>query len=149
MADIGSVLGGWTAGRLMRAGWSANAARKITMLICAVAVVPTVLAPRIRELWGAVAVIGLATAAHQGWEANLLTLTSDLFPGAAVASVVGLGGFAGAISGALVSTGIGYLLQATGNYALLFAVAGCIYPVALAIIHALAPKLAPAELAAA
>jgi ACS family hexuronate transporter-like MFS transporter len=149
MADIGSILGGWLAGRLMRAGRSANAARKSAMLICAVAVVPIVLAPRIRELWGAVAIIGLATAAHQGWEANLLTLTSDLFPGAAVASVVGLGGFAGAISGALASTGIGYLLQATGNYALLFAVAGCMYLIALAIIHALAPKLAPAALAAA
>jgi ACS family hexuronate transporter-like MFS transporter len=149
MADAGSVLGGWVAGRLMRAGWSANAARKSTMLICAVAVVPIVLAPRIRELWGAVAIIGLATAAHQGWEANLLTLTSDLFPSAAVASVVGLGGFAGAISGALVSTGIGYLLQATDSYALLFAVAGCMYPIALAVIHALAPKLAPAELAVA
>jgi MFS transporter, ACS family, hexuronate transporter len=62
---------------------------------------------------------------------------------------VGLGGFAGAISGALASTGIGYLLQATGNYALLFAVAGCMYLIALAIIHALAPKLAPAALAAA
>jgi ACS family hexuronate transporter-like MFS transporter len=149
MADIGSILGGWVAGRLMRAGRSANAARKSAMLICAVAVVPIVLAPRIRELWGAVAIIGLATAAHQGWEANLLTLTSDLFPSAAVASVVGLGGFAGAISGALASTGIGYLLQATGNYALLFAVAGCMYPIALAIIHALAPRLAPAALAAA
>lgn len=149
MADIGSILGGWLAGRLMRAGRSANAARKSAMLICALAVVPIVLAPRIRELWGAVAIIGLATAAHQGWEANLLTLTSDLFPSAAVASVVGLGGFAGAISGALASTGIGYLLQATGNYALLFAVAGCMYPVALAIIHALAPKLAPAAVAAA
>ena len=149
MADIGSVLGGWIAGRLMRAGCSANAARKGAMLICAVAVVPVVLAPRIRELWGAVAIIGLATAAHQGWEANLLTLTSDLFPSAAVASVVGLGGFAGAVAGALVSTGIGYLLQTTGNYALLFALAGCMYPIALAIIHALAPKLAPAALAAA
>ncbi|MGA9367962.1 MAG: hypothetical protein WBV35_10930, partial [Steroidobacteraceae bacterium] len=131
------------------AGWSVNAARKITMLTCALAVVPIVLAPRIRELWGAVAIIGLATAAHQGWEANLLTLTSDLFPSAAVGSVVGLGGFAGAIAGALVSTGIGYLLQATSSYALLFAVAGCMYLIALAIIHALAPRLAPAEWAAA
>ena len=149
MADIGSILGGWLAGRLMRAGWSANAARKSTMLLCAVAVVPIVFVPRISELWGAVAVIGLATAAHQGWEANLLTITSDLFPSSAVASVVGLGGFAGAISGALVSTGIGYLLQATGSYTLLFAAAGCMYVVSLAIIHALVPKLVPAAWAAA
>lgn len=146
MADVGSIAGGWIAGRFMRRGWSANAARKGAMLICALAVVPVILAPRIHDLWGAVAIIGLATAAHQGWSANLLTTTSDLFPSTAVASVVGLGGFAGAVSGALVSTGVGYLLQATGSYTLLFTIAGCVYLLALALIHALTPRLAPAGL---
>jgi ACS family hexuronate transporter-like MFS transporter len=147
MADVGSIGGGWIAGRFMRMGWSANAARKGAMLICALAVVPIVAAPSIHELWGSVAIIGLAAAAHQGWSANLLTMTSDLYPSTAVASVVGLGGFAGAVSGALVSTGVGYLLQATESYALLFVIAGCMYLLALAIIHALVPRLAPAALA--
>ncbi|HVS76635.1 MAG TPA: MFS transporter [Steroidobacteraceae bacterium] len=146
MADIGSVAGGWIAGRLMRMGWSANAARKGAMLLCALAVTPIVLAPRIHGMWGAVAIIGLATAAHQGWSANLLTTVSDLYPSTAVASVVGLGGFAGAVSGALVSTGVGYLLQATGSYALLFVIAGCMYVLALGVIHALVPRLEPAVL---
>lgn len=146
MADVGSVAGGWIAGRFLRRGWSANAARKGAMLLCALAVVPVILAPRIHDLWGAVAIIGLATAAHQGWSANLLTTTSDLFPSTAVASVVGLGGFAGAVSGALVSSGVGYLLQATGSYTLLFTIAGCVYLLALALIHALTPRLAPAGL---
>jgi MFS transporter, ACS family, aldohexuronate transporter len=148
LADIGSIAGGWVAGRLMRMGWSANVARKGAMLLCALTVLPIVLAPRIHELWGAVAVLGVATAGHQGWSANLLTTASDLYPRGAVASVVGLGGFAGAVSGALVSTGVGYLLQATGSYALLFAIAGCVYLLALAIIHLLVPRLAPAELEA-
>jgi MFS transporter, ACS family, hexuronate transporter len=147
MADIGSIAGGWIAGRFMRMGWGLNAARKSAMLLCALAVVPIVLAPRVHELWGAVALIGLATAAHQGWSANLLTTASDLYPSAAVASVVGLGGFAGAVSGALVSTGVGYLLQATGSYALLFAIAGAMYLIALGVIHALVPRLTPAPLA--
>ena len=146
MADIGSIAGGWIAGRLMRMGWSLNAARKSAMLLCAFAVVPIVMAPRVHELWGAVALIGLATAAHQGWSANLLTTTSDLYPSAAVASVVGLGGFAGAVSGALVSTGVGYLLEATGSYALLFAIAGAMYLIALGLIQALVPRLTPATL---
>lgn len=147
MADVGSIGGGWIAGRFMRMGWSANAARKGAMLICALAVVPIVAAPSVHELWGSVAIIGLAAAAHQGWSANLLTTTSDLYPSRAVASVVGLGGFAGAVSGALVSTGVGYLLQATESYALLFVIAGCMYLLALAIIHALVPRLTPAALA--
>lgn len=144
MADIGSIAGGWIAGKLMRRGWSLDAARKGTMLLCAVAVVPIVWAPHVHELWGAVALIGLATAAHQGWSANLMTTTSDLYPSAAVASVVGLGGFAGAVSGALVSTAVGYLLQATGGYALLFAIAGALYLIALGVIHLLVPRLTPA-----
>jgi MFS transporter, ACS family, aldohexuronate transporter len=147
MADLGSIGGGWIAGRFMRMGWGVNAARKGAMLLCALAVLPIVLAPRVHALWGAVAILGLATAAHQGWSANLLTTASDLYPSRAVASVVGLGGFAGAVSGALVSTGVGYLLQATGSYALLFFIAGGVYLLALAIIHALVPRLTPAALA--
>jgi MFS transporter, ACS family, aldohexuronate transporter len=146
MADLGSIAGGWIAGRFMRAGWSLNAARKGAMLICALAVLPIVLAPRIHELWGAVAIIGLATAAHQGWSANLLTTASDLYPSAAVASVVGLGGFAGAVSGAAVSTAVGYLLEATGSYGLLFAAAGCLYLVALIVMQALVPRMTPADI---
>lgn len=147
LADVGSIGGGWIAGRFMRMGWSANAARKGAMLLCALAVVPIIIVPAVHALWGSVAILGLAAAAHQGWSANLLTTTSDLYPSTAVASVVGLGGFAGAVSGALVSTGVGYLLQATGSYALLFVIAGCMYLLALAIIHVLVPRLAPAVMA--
>ncbi len=149
MADAGSIGGGWLAGRLMRAGWSLNAARKGAMLLCALAVVPVVWTSAVHELWAAVGLIGLAAAAHQGWSANLFTTVSDLYPSVEVASVVGLGGFAGAISGALVSTAVGLLLQATGSYALLFSIAGGLYLVALGVIQLLAPRWSPVPLAAA
>ena len=149
MADAGSIGGGWLAGRLMRLGWSVNAARKGAMLLCALAVVPVIFTSYVHHLWFAVGLIGLAAAAHQGWSANLFTTASDLYPSAAVASVVGLGGFAGALSGALVSTAVGFLLQATGSYALLFTIAGGMYLVALTVIQLLAPRLAPVRLAAA
>ncbi len=148
LADCGSVAGGWLAGRLMRLGCSPNAARKGAMLTCALAVTPVVLTPWVHQLWLAVALIGLAAAAHQGWSANLFTTTSDLYPSRAVASVVGLGGFAGALSGAFVSTAVGFLLQTTGSYALLFVLAGGMYLAALAVIQLLAPRLAPVRLAA-
>ena len=149
MADAGSIGGGWLAGRLMRAGWSRNTARKGAMLLCALAVVPVAWTSAVHELWAAVGLIGLAAAAHQGWSANLFTTASDLYPSTEVASVVGLGGFAGAISGALVSTAVGVLLQATGSYALLFGTAGGMYLLALAVIQGLAPRLSPIRLAGA
>jgi len=149
LADVGSIAGGWLAGRLIHRGWSVNAARKGAMAVCAVAVVPIVFAARADNLWLAVALIGLATAGHQGWSANVLTLPSDLFPRPAVASVVGIGGFAGAVSGMMIATFIGFLLQATGSYVPVFLMAGSAYLLALLVVHLLVPRLAPAQFDAA
>ncbi|QBG84941.1 MFS transporter [Xanthomonas oryzae] len=146
LADIGSIAGGWVAGRFIARGWSVNRARKTAMLICAISVVPIVFAARADNLWLAVALIGLATAAHQGWSANLFTLPSDMFPRHAVATVVGIGGFAGAVGGMLIATFIGFLLQATGSYVPVFLMAGSAYLLALAVVHTLVPRLEPAQL---
>jgi ACS family hexuronate transporter-like MFS transporter len=113
------------------------------MLVCAIAVVPVMLAPRIQNLWGAVALISVAVAAHQGWSANLFTLASDMFPRNAVASVVGIGSFGGAIGGALIATFTGLLLQATHSYVPIFLIAGTAYLIALLIIQLLSPGLQP------
>ena len=141
LADVGSIAGGWLAGRLIKRGWTINRARKGAMLLCALMVVPIVFAARADNLWLAVALVGLATAGHQGWSANVYTLASDLFPRRAVASVVGIGGFAGAVGGMLISTVIGLLLQLTGSYVPVFMLAGGAYLVALAVVHLLAPTL--------
>ena len=77
IADVGSVAGGWLSSFLIGRGRSVNASRKLAMLTCAVCVVPIVFAPKIASMWGAVLVIGLAAAAHQGFSCNLFTLSSD------------------------------------------------------------------------
>jgi len=103
-----------------------------------------VFAYRVSGLWPAVLLIGLAAAGHQGFSANLFTLTSDLFPSRAVASVVGIGGMAGAVGGMLIAKIVGYVLQWTGSYMVPFFIAGSAYLVALAMIQILAPRLEPA-----
>ena len=142
LSDIGSVLGGWASSRLMKSGRSANAALKITMLICALAVTPIVFAQFVSHLWMAVAIIGLATAAHQAWSANLMTLPSDMFPRVAVGSAVGIGGMAGAVGGMLMSKYNGYILDVFGSYQPIFALAGGAYIAGIAVIHFLSPRLA-------
>lgn len=146
LADIGSITGGWLAGRLIRWGWSVNRARKGAMLICALMIVPVIFAAKANNLWLAVGLVGLATAGHQGWSANVYTLASDMFPRHAVASVVGIGGFAGAVGGMLISTVIGLLLQATGSYVPVFMMAGFAYLLALIVVQILVPRLQPARL---
>ncbi|MEI6419950.1 MAG: MFS transporter, partial [Sphingomonadales bacterium] len=87
LSDLGSIAGGWASSRMIRAGRSVNFARKVTMLVCAIAVLPIFFSQSIDRLWLNVAVIGIATAAHQAFSANLYTLPSDLFPRSAVGSV--------------------------------------------------------------
>lgn len=143
IADIGSIGGGWLSSRLIKNGWTVNRARKTAMLICALCVVPVMFAPLVQSMWTAVLIISLAAAAHQGWSANIFTTASDMFPKRAVGSVVGFGGMAGSIGGMFVATGTGYVLQLTGSYNVVFVVCALAYLVALAVIHALAPRLEP------
>lgn len=147
LADVGSVAGGWLSSSLIRWGKTVNASRKTAMLICAVSAVPIVFLPRVGSTWGAVLLLGLATAAHQGFSANLFTLPSDMFPARAVASVVGLGGMAGAVGGMLIAKVVSYLLESTGNYSIPFVMAGSAYLLALAIVQILAPELTMASAA--
>jgi MFS transporter, ACS family, hexuronate transporter len=143
IADAGSVLGGWMSSAIIARGGTVNFARKIPLLICAIAVIPIVFVSRVQGTWNAVFLIGLAAAAHQGFSANLLTVPSDMFPQNAVGSVVGFGGMAGAASGMIVAKVVSYILQWTHSYAIPFVLAGVAYLVALVVIQALAPKLEP------
>jgi ACS family hexuronate transporter-like MFS transporter len=143
LSDVGSIVGGWASSRMMKAGKTVNYARKMTMLVCAIAVTPMFFAQYFDNLWVAVLVIGVATAAHQAFSANLYTLPSDLFPRAAVGSVIGIGGTVGAIGGMIFSLYVGQILERIGSYTPIFIVAGSAYFVALAIIHFLSPRLAP------
>jgi ACS family hexuronate transporter-like MFS transporter len=145
-ASIGSVGGGWLSSRLIKGGMSINFARKTVMLICALCMLAVLYAPFSTNLWLVVGLISLATAAHQGWSANLFTLASDMFPRRAVGSVVGIGATGGAIGGVLIQITTGYVVQRTHSYLPLFIFAGIAYVAALAIIHSLSPKLEPVTL---
>jgi len=146
IADVGSIGGGWFSSWLIKHGYTINRARKTAMLTMALCVVPIVFASQVTSVWAAVALVGLAAAAHQGWSANMFTIASDMFPRRAVGSVVGFGGMAGAIGGMLIATATGWILQLTGSYFVPFVLAGCTYLVALGLIHLLVPRLDPAPI---
>jgi len=146
ISDLGSIAGGWFSSSLIRRGVSVNAARKWAMFLCALCVLPIACVYRLSGLWPATVLIGLAAAGHQGFSANLFTLSSDLFPSRAVASVVGIGGMAGAIGGMLIAEIVGHVLQWTGSYRVPFFIAASAYLIALLFIHLLSPMLLPARI---
>ena len=150
-ATFTGVGGGWLSGYFMKRGWSLNKARKITMLICAAAIVPVIYAAFTDSQWVAVGLIALACSAHQAWSCNVMSLAGDMFPRRVVGSVTGLAGFAGSAAGIVLFTWVGLMRKAaiargeTGNYVPIFIVAGVTYLITLLCAHLLAPKLDPAE----
>ncbi len=145
MADGGSILGGWLSSYFIKKGWTINRARKTTLLICGIIILPVVFATQTSNQWVSVLLIGLAASGHQAWSANAFTLASDVFPKKATASVVGIGGMVGGVVSIIAFFALGRVLDSSGKSAYLFAflIAGFLYLVCLLIIHLIMPKMTP------
>ncbi|MEO6838208.1 MAG: MFS transporter [Ginsengibacter sp.] len=150
MSTVGSIWGGWLPMYFIKKNWLVFRARKISMLIYAFMVLPVLFAQYFgsMNMWLAIIIIGIATAAHQAWSANIFTTVSDMFPKKTVASVIGMGGMAGALGGILIAYLAGKLFdhfKALGNldagYFIMFIICGSAYLLAWVVMHFLAPKM--------
>lgn len=142
LSDVGSIAGGWLSSKLIHRGHTPNFARKVTMILAGICVLPLLVVTQLENMWAAVALIGLALAGHQAFSSNLLSIPPDMFPKRAVGSVIGLGGFAGGIGGMIMAKSTGLVLDATnGNYTVIFACCTVVYFIAVGVIHLLAPRL--------
>lgn len=141
LAAAGGVGGGWLSGKFMKQGWTINKARKLTLLMCALAVVPIYFAPFAPNVLAAVVIIGLAGSAHQGWSANLFSVVSDTMPKEAISSVVGLGGFVAYFTGGFVNGFTGLILEKTGSYVWVFAYFSMMYLLSLGFLQLLVPRI--------
>lgn len=146
LSDVGSIAGGWLSSRLIQRGRTPNFARKVTMIIAGLCVLPLLFVTGVSNMWLAVLLIGIALAGHQAFSTNLLSIPPDMFPKRAVGSVIGLGGFAGGVGGMIMAKSTGLVLDATqGNYTIIFAICTTVYFLAVAAIHLLSPRLAKVE----
>lgn len=129
LADMGSLLGGYASGALIKKGWSINWARKITMLVCAIIILPVSFVPVISSKWLAVWLIGIGAAGHQSWSINGYTLVSDVFPKKATASVIGIGKMIGVAVAVIADISLGAVLDTANNsgYFWAFVIAGMSY----------------------
>ncbi|WP_430817865.1 MFS transporter [Carboxylicivirga sp. RSCT41] len=147
LADGGSIFGGWLSGAFMNKGWSVNKARKMTLLLCAIIILPVSYVAITESKWLAIVLIGIGAAGHQAWSANIFTLVSDVFPKKAVASVTGIGGMVGAVAGIIGDKLLGKVLDSAGNtgYFWAFMIAGSAYLIILGVVHLLMPKMTPLD----
>lgn len=152
MTMVGSVSGGWFPTYFVGKGYSAFDARRRAMFIIALCPLVVLLAQPLGYIsyWVPVLLIGIGASAHQAWSANIFTTVSDMFPKKAVASVVGIGGFAGGMGGVVLTKLGGWLFDYYGalgevytGYAIMFGICAVAYLIALGVMIALVPKHKP------
>lgn len=146
ISSIGGIGGGWISSNFIKKGKSVDYARKVTILLCALLILPVMLVSQVANLWVAVALISLAAAGHQGWASNIFTIVSDIYPKKAVGSMMGLSGFTGAVGGALSASFVGVLLETTGSYFLIFLVASSVYLMNWIILKTIIKEIKPLNL---
>lgn len=153
LVSIGSIGGGYLSSWLIGRGWTVWRARKTAMFIFAVLVLPVIAVRFGPSIWGAVALIGLAGAAHQAWSANIFTTASDMFPKRTISSIVGIGSMAGSIGGIIFPEIVGRILDtykkagdAQGGYGIIFLMCGSAYMIAWVVMHLLTPTMKPVNL---
>ncbi len=147
MADAGSLLGGLASGALIKKGWSINMARKITLLVNAIIILPVALVPVVESKWLAIFLIGVGALGHQSWSINSYTLVPDVFPKKATASVIGIGKMVGVVIAIFADIALGSVLDKAGNsgYFWAFIIAGFSYIAILGFVHLLMPKMTPLD----
>lgn len=151
VSTFGSIGGGWLPLNLIKKNWTVFKARKVSMLIYALLVVPILFAQVLGNvnMWYAVLIIALAAAAHQAWSANIFTTVSDMFPKRAIGTVTGIGGMFGALGGICLSLFVQKSLfvhyrsigQIEKAYFIMFLVCGLAYLTAWLCMHLLVPKI--------
>lgn len=144
-AAAGSLAGGYVSARLSAAGVPLGRARKGVLLAYALLVTPVVLVGFVRSSWAAVALLGLALAAHQAFSTNLFTLIADITPARRVATVTSLGALAGNLAGMAVLATVGWWLARGGTYRPFLGLAACAYLLAVGWIQLLVPRMAAAD----
>jgi MFS transporter, ACS family, hexuronate transporter len=147
MADAGSLIGGYASGVLIKKGFSINRARKITMLVCAIIILPVTMVPFVASKWLAVFLIGLGAAGHQSWSINGYTLVPDVFPKKATASVIGIGKMVGVAAAIIADLALGAVLDTANNsgYFWAFMIAGSSYILILGFVQLLMPRMTPMD----
>ena len=143
LAAVGALSGGYLPSRMLARGASPDRARKGSMLVYALLILPVPLALVVSSPWTAALLLGIALFAHQGFSTNVFGFTTDVFPSRVIGTAIGIGAFAGNMSGMAMIEFAGWSLDTGRGYApMLFLCAGA-YLAALLCIHLLVPRIEP------
>ncbi|WP_394176396.1 MFS transporter [Thalassotalea litorea] len=144
---VGAMFGAWFGGLLaqnrMKAGWSTDKTRKLTITLGCLIMLPALLAmanpgaPAVAVMIMAVILFGFQTAIG-----NVQTLPSDLLGKKSVGTLAGISGMAAKL-GAVGLTALVPILTADGNYTPAFVIGASLAIIAMAAVWILIPKVEP------
>lgn len=151
-ATVGALGGGYLSSVLIKRGWAVYKARKFSLLVSALMVLPIFASRYTQDIWLVVGLISLSIAGNAAWSANIYTVVSDMLPRRTVSSVIGIGGMAGAVGGVLFPMGVGVILDhykavnnITAGYNIIFIFCSLSFLTAWLLIHWLSPKMEPVK----
>lgn len=137
---LSNIIGGWVSDKILKRSSSINIARKTVMGGAAIATISASFIAGVSSVEMAIALMTLVMVAHGFWITNYITAISDIFGAKGTATVVGLSGTAGAISGLLINPLIGFIVQ-TYSYTPIWVIVGFMYPIAFIILLLFIPKI--------
>jgi MFS transporter, ACS family, hexuronate transporter len=133
-ADAGNFLGGGASSWLVRRGWPAVRARKAIIVVGGIGMAMLAGCVFFSNLYVLAALFTVSTCAYAAWSTMCITLPTDIYPPASVATVSGWSGAAAGV-GTIISTFlIGYVSDRASSFAPVLVTASIAPLVATALV---------------
>lgn len=142
-AACGALSGGWLPTRLIARGWSVDRARKSTLLLYALLILPVPIVLSLHDPWTASLILGLGLFAHQGFSTNVFALTTDVMPARAVGSTIGIAAFCGNMGSIGMIQLSAWSLGNGWGYTPMLLICAFSYLLALGIVQLFIPRIVP------
>jgi MFS transporter, ACS family, hexuronate transporter len=140
-SGVGSLWGGWLSSRLLGAGRSVDAARKIALGASAALMPWVMLVPSAGSIAMVLFLFSLAFFGQQSWSTLVMTVPTDLVPASALGRLAGLVGLGGAFGGIAMGQAAGWALDHGYSYTPVLSVAASLHVLAFLLICVAIPQI--------
>jgi len=132
-AGLGSLCGGWLAGRLLRRGGTAARVRLVVMLGCALFMPLSPLVAFAPSATLSLAIASLIVFAHLAWLTNISALVVDVVPQRSLGTVFGIVAAGSSLGAIAMNDGVAKLVQGSG-YTLWYVIAAGLHLMAIVVL---------------
>ena len=141
-AAVGSIFGGWLAGKLLKSGWTVNKTRKFVIGMGGIIMLPSLVATAYASTpLAAVLLVAGILFGFQIAMGNIQTLPSDFFSKGSVGSLAGVGGTS-AVAGVLIVNNLVPVITET-SYMPAFVLGALLVPLAVLSVWAFGGYIQP------